>query len=68
MRDQAKRNLRLYLLTGSGDPNRLNTKALSEGGFQRAGFRYVRYRELSGFGHAIPGSAELEKALAFLSP
>ncbi len=67
MQDLAKRNARLYLLTGSGDPNRLETKALYESGFKRAGYRHVQYREISGFGHAIPSAAELEKVLSFLS-
>jgi predicted esterase len=68
MQDLAKRNLRLYLLTGTGDQNRLNTKALYEAGFKRAGYRNVQYREIRGLGHAIPTAAELEKALAFLGP
>jgi predicted esterase len=62
----AKRQLRLYLLTGTKDPNRLNTKAVFEEGFKKAGYRAVKYREIPGFGHAIPNAAELEKALAFL--
>lgn len=68
MQDLAKRNLRLYLLTGSTDQNRLNTKALYEAGFKRIGYRHVDYREIPGFGHAIPNATELEKALKFLSP
>ncbi len=68
MQDLAKRNLRLYLLTGSTDQNRLNTRALYEAGFKRIGYRHVEYREIPGFGHAIPNATELEKALRFLSP
>jgi hypothetical protein len=67
MQDLAKRNARLFLLTGSTDENRLNTKALYEAGFKRVGFRHLQYRDIPGFGHAIPKAAELEKALSFLS-
>ena len=68
MQDRAKVNSRLYLLTGSTDQNRLNTKALYEAGFKRTGYRSVQYREIPGFGHKIPAAPELEKARRFICP
>lgn len=62
----AKKSGRYVLLTGEFDPNRENTKDTCVKGFQQNGFKNVLYHEVPGMKHALPGAAELGKALDYL--
>lgn len=62
----ARKSGRFVLLTGEFDPNRENTKATQEKGFQRDGFKNVIFQEVPRMKHAMPNATELAKALDFL--
>jgi len=63
---QAKGN-RFVLLTGDQDINRENTHEVWRSGFEREGFRHVRYLEVPGLKHTLPSAAVLGTALEFLA-
>jgi predicted esterase len=65
---RAKRLGRFALVTGETDPNRPGTRALTQSGFKREGFRNVLYLEVKGMGHAVPNTEKLIAALNFLDP
>jgi hypothetical protein len=58
--------VRLVLLTGEFDQNRVNTRIVFERGFQAEGFKHVRYVEVPGLQHAIPNAEHLAKAIRIL--
>jgi len=64
---QAKSESRFVLLTGDQDINRENTHEVWRNGFEREGFRHVRYLEVPGLKHALPSAEVLGKALEFVS-
>jgi predicted esterase len=63
---RARDRSRFVLLTGEEDPNRANTKATAENGFQLSGFKHVRYMEVSGMKHALPAAPVFATALDWL--
>jgi len=63
---QAKGN-RFVLLTGDQDINRENTREVWRSGFEREGFRNVRYLEVPGLKHTLPSAEVLGTALEFLA-
>ena len=64
---QARSNRRFVLLTGEQDFNRESTRDIWRNGFEREGFRHVRYLEVPGLKHALPSAEVLRKALEFLA-
>jgi len=64
---RAKSDRRFVLLTGDQDINRENTHEVWRQGFEREGFRHVRYVEVPGLKHALPSAEVLSKALEFVA-
>ena len=64
---QARNNRRFVLVTGDEDINRENTHEVWQSGFQREGFRHVRYLEVPGLKHALPSAEVLGTALEFFA-
>jgi hypothetical protein len=62
----ARDHARYVLLTGDGDPNRDNTKAIADKGFKPESFKHVLYLEEPGLQHALPAGSVLGKALDYL--
>jgi predicted peptidase len=59
----AQRNCRYVLVTGEKDFNRVNTKSMFEHGFQKDGFRFVRYYEVPKIAHTLPRASHFDKIL-----
>ena len=64
---QAKQNRRFVLLTGDQDFNREIIREMWRNGFEREGFRHVRYLDVSGLKHALPSAEVLGTALRFVA-
>lgn len=64
---RARSDRRFVLLTGDQDINRENTHEVWRGGFEREGFRHVRYVEVPGLKHALPSAEVLSDTLKFIS-
>ena len=64
---QAKSDRRFVLLTGDKDINRENTREVWRSGFEREGFRHVRYVEVPGLKHALPSAEVFRAALKFVA-
>jgi hypothetical protein len=64
--DQAKKDGRYVLLTGSNDFNRQNTKVVYDEGYAKDGFAHATYIEVPDMGHSMPPAEWFEKGLEFL--
>lgn len=62
----AKRNCRFVLVTGEKDFNRVNTKSMYENGFQKDGFRFVRYVEVPKLAHRLPDAKRFDRILQLI--
>ncbi len=63
---RAKENRRFVLLTGDQDINREIIHEIWRNGFEREGFRHVRYLEVPGLKHALPSAEIMGEALRFV--
>ena len=64
---QARQNRRFVLLTGDQDINREITHEIWREGFEREGFRHVRYLEVPGLSHALPSGEVMSTAFDFVA-
>lgn len=64
--EASRKNLRVVMLTGESDENRLQTLATYKSGYTKDNFEHVTYLEVPKMGHTLPDAEWFEKGILAL--